>query len=188
VTLTLVGLPADYFSPSLVVPFDKQDFEFPVAFPYGTPQGDLAGVKLVGASTNDLGQPIPSNNQLDVAVKVVPGGPPPALYAVFEDEPTVIALLTEGDGQAALETTDRYAGSAALRVTPAQKFRSKMPTLGLAIAENPGEGQYRYLRLDEHRPAAQCQRIVGTGAGRQWPRLPLPGRGRPARHGLPEGQ
>jgi hypothetical protein len=87
------------------------------------------------------------SNAVAVAVNIVAGGPPPALYKLFEDEPHFLAILTEGGGQASLDTTDRYSGTASLKVTPDQKFRSKLPGLGVKIAENPGETEYRYLRF-----------------------------------------
>ncbi len=81
-----------------------------------------------------------------MAVKVVAGGPPPALYRIFEDEPHFVTLLNEGGGAATLETVDRYSGPNAVRVTPDQKFRVKLPGLGVKIVEKPGAGEYRYLR------------------------------------------
>jgi hypothetical protein len=89
---------------------------------------------------------VPSNNQVDLAVRVVAGGPPPALHRVFEDEPYIAGLLNEGDGQAAIEIADRYSGSAALKITPNQRVRAKLPTLGLKIAEQPAEGEFRFIR------------------------------------------
>jgi hypothetical protein len=86
------------------------------------------------------------SNSVPVAVKIVAGGPPPELYPVFEDESHFVSLLNEGGGAATLESTDRYSGSAALRVTPDQKFRVKLPGLAVKIVEKPGPGEYRYLR------------------------------------------
>ncbi|HEY2840632.1 MAG TPA: hypothetical protein VGJ26_15860 [Pirellulales bacterium] len=145
VTVTLAGLPSDFVAPTVEVPADKSEFSLPVSFAFNSPQGDLAGVSLVAtaqptAASSVRSAPIP------VAVKVVAGGPPPALYRLFEDESHFANLLNEGGGKLTLETTDRYSGSTALRVTPDQKFRAKMPGLGVKIAENPGEGEYRYLR------------------------------------------
>ncbi|MGE0607199.1 MAG: hypothetical protein AB7O62_08915 [Pirellulales bacterium] len=147
VTLTLAGLPADYLPPAASVPAGESEFEFPVSFPFRTPPADLAGVKLVGISQLAPNVPLASSNQLDVAVKVTQGGPPPALYRVFEDDAWFAAALNEGDGQATLERIDRLTGTAALRVTQAQKFRANLPSLGVKIAENPGEGEFRYLRF-----------------------------------------
>jgi hypothetical protein len=69
------------------------------------------------------------------------------LYRVFEDESNFPALLYEGDGQAALETVDRFSGSSALRVSGNQRFRTKMPSWGFKIREKPAVGEFRYLRF-----------------------------------------
>ncbi|MBI2825412.1 MAG: hypothetical protein HYX69_12065 [Planctomycetia bacterium] len=146
VTVTLAGLSADYVAPSVEVPAGQSDFSLPVSFAFSAPQGDLANVALVATAQPQAGALVRSND-LPVAVKVVAGGPPPALYRVFEDEPYFAGLLNEGGGKAGIESLDRYSGSAAIRVTPDQKFRAKLPGLGVKIAEKPGDGEYRYLRF-----------------------------------------
>ncbi|HVU87822.1 MAG TPA: hypothetical protein VHD36_10915 [Pirellulales bacterium] len=145
VTVTLTGLPADYLAPTVEVPAGASDFSLPVAFPYNSAQGELAGVSIVATARPGGGAAI-NSNAVPVAVNVVAGGPPPALYRIFEDEPHFVTLLNEGGGAANLESTDRYSGPAALRVTPDQKFRAKLPGLSIKIAEHPAEGEYRYLR------------------------------------------
>jgi hypothetical protein len=145
VVLTLEGLPADLPSPELTLSPEQTDFAFAVSFPFNSPAGALANVRLVAVDRSPSGTI--RSNEIPVAVNVVPGDPPPALYRLFEDEASFVSLLSEGGGQATIETTDRYAGQAALRVTPDQKFRSKLPGLGVSIAESPTEGQYRYLRF-----------------------------------------
>ena len=145
-SVTLVGLPADLPPPEVTLAPEQNEFSLPVAFPYGTAPGAVANVKLVAASRLNPTTFVRSN-ELPVAVNVVPGGPPPALYKLFEDESSFLTLLNEGGGQATLETADRYSGQAAMKVTPDQKFRAKLPGLGVKIAENPGEGEYRFLRF-----------------------------------------
>jgi hypothetical protein len=125
---------------------EQNEFALPVSFPFGSPQGALANVNLVAVARLNPSTVVKSN-ELPVEVNVVAGGPPPALYKLFEDESSFLALLTEGGGQASLETTDRYSGQAAMKVTPDQKFRAKLPGLGVKIAETPGEGEYRFLRF-----------------------------------------
>ncbi len=157
------------------VPGDKSEFEFPVSFPFRTPPGDLAGVKLVGLSQLGPNVPLPSTNQLDVVVKVTPGGPPPALYGIFEDDPWFAAALNEGDGQAMLERVDRLTGTAALRVTQQQKFRAKLPSLGVKIAENPGEGEFRYLRFAWKKQAGSSLMLQLNANGAWGPKPGEPG-------------
>ena len=145
-TVSLVGLPAELPPPELTLAPEQSEFALPVAFPFGSAPGPLANVKLVASSRLSPTTAVKSN-ELAVEVNVVAGGPPPALYKLFEDEPSFLTLLSEGGGQATLETADRYAGQAAVKITPDQKFRAKLPGLGVKIAENPGEGEYRYLRF-----------------------------------------
>ena len=145
VVLTLEGLPPDLPAPELTLSPEQNEFAFPVSFPFNSPPGEVANVRLVAVDRSGAGAI--RSNEIPVAVSVVAGGPPPALYRLFEDEASFAGLLTEGSGQATIESTDRYAGQAALRVTPDQKFRSKLPGLGVNIVETPGEGQYRYLRF-----------------------------------------
>lgn len=149
VTLTLAGLPADLPAPTVTVAGNRSEFALPVAFPYESKLGPLAGVKLVASGTVE-GDRVVKSNEVPVAVEVVAGEPPPpapALYRVFEDEAGFPAVLNEGGGQVGLESADRYAGLAALKVTGDQRLRAKMPGWGFAIAEKPGPGEFRYLRF-----------------------------------------
>ncbi len=149
VTVTLTGLPVELPAPSVIVLGYQSDFELPVSFPYDTKLGPLPNVKLVATSSISPQQVLKSD-EFPIAVQVVKGEPPPPpppLYKVFEDEPGFVALLFEGDGSASLEMVDRYSGSAALRVSGSQRFRSKMPGWGFKIAEKPGNGEFRYLRF-----------------------------------------
>lgn len=145
-TITLTGLPPELPAPEITLGPEQNEFALPVAFPFGSPQGAVANVKLVAASQPTSSAALKSN-ELPVAVNVVAGGPPPALYKLFEDESAFLSLLTDGAGKATLETTDRYSGSAAMKITPDQKFRVKLPGLGVKIAETPGAGEYRFLRF-----------------------------------------
>jgi hypothetical protein len=145
VTVTLAGLPAGASPPVLVVPGDKSEFELVVAFPYGLKPGELPNVKVV--ATGD-GTPALKSNAIAVAVKVVPGEPPPQkALAVFEDQPEFVANLKDGGGTAALEAADKYSGTHSVKVTPDQRFNAQLPGLGVKIREKPGPGEYRYLRF-----------------------------------------
>lgn len=146
VTIALEGLPAELPAPMIDVPGDKSEFELPVSFPFGAAPGALASVKVVGVSRPNPAATIRSN-ELAVAVNVVPGGPPPALYRLFEDESYFVSLLTEGAGKVSLEAGEKYVGAASFKVTPDQIVREKLPGLGVKVAENPGEGEYRWLRF-----------------------------------------
>lgn len=174
VTVTLTGLPADYLAPSVVVPADASDFSLPVVLPFNSPNGPLAGVSVV--ATAQAGGAAVRSNEIPITVDVVAGGPPPALYPVFEDEAHFVSLLNEGGGKASLDTTDRLVGAAALRVTPDQKFRVKLPGLGVKIAEQPGAGEYRYLRY-AWKKIGGGNVLLQLNAGGQWG--PMRGAGKP---------
>ena len=84
-----------------------------------------------------------------MAINVVPGEKPTAEQPkeIFEDDEKFIALLTEGDGRAIPDQRDKYSGTYSLRVTPDQRFNPNLPNLGVKIRENPGPGEYRYIRF-----------------------------------------
>ncbi|MEX0713533.1 MAG: PPC domain-containing protein [Pirellulales bacterium] len=146
VSITLEGLPPHLPAPQVELAADQNDFSLSVSFPYGSTPGEVPNVKVVAIARLNPQLAVKSN-EIPVAVNIVPGGPPPALYQLFEDEPHFLALLTEGGGQVTLEPADHYTGQAAFKVTPDQRFRASLPGLGLKIVENPGEGEYRYLRF-----------------------------------------
>jgi hypothetical protein len=73
VTLTLAGLPQGVPAPSLVVPGDKTDFEFPLTFPASVKPGELKGVKLVGTSQLAPKNVAKAANEIALELKIVPG-------------------------------------------------------------------------------------------------------------------
>lgn len=75
-------------------------------------------------------------------------GPPlPAQVMLFDDDPSFVQVLDQGEGRAVLETADRLAGSASLRVSPPQRWSLRIPGWQYKIVENPAPGEYRYLRF-----------------------------------------
>ncbi len=71
----------------------------------------------------------------------------PALVMLFDDDPTFVDLLNQGEGRAALDTADRFAGQASLRMSPPQRFSLQIPGWQYRIVEHPAPGEYRYLRF-----------------------------------------
>jgi hypothetical protein len=151
VQVTLEGLPTGLTAPALTLAADKSDFELPLAFPYGTPSGDLANVKLVATSQYDAKNPkaILKANEIPVAIKIVPGDKPPPEkpLAVFEDQVDFLANLNQGGGKASLIADEKYSGLVSVRVTPDQRFNPALPGLGVKIRKQPGPGEYRYVRF-----------------------------------------
>ncbi len=95
-------------------------------------------------------------------------GAPAAVVTLFDDEHAFAEQLTEGDGTATLVTDDRHCGTAALRVTPPQRFSPRLPGWEYRIAENPQPGEFRYLRFAWK--SSQAQGImIELAADGQWP-------------------
>ncbi|MBC8242796.1 MAG: c-type cytochrome [Verrucomicrobia bacterium] len=93
---------------------------------------------------------------------------PPMRRVLFDDSPAFVDRLTEGSGTATVVTDDRHSGSASLRVTPLQRHSSRIPGWAFRIRENPGPGEYRYLRLAWKAPKADgvMVELADNGA---WP-------------------
>jgi hypothetical protein len=140
--LQLVGAPEAYGIPETFVPAGVEAFEFPVRFAFGAPAGEVKDVKFEATVLPGGARATAGPLVFDVRA----GDPPASPHRLFEDEAGFVQQLTEGGATARLELDDRYSGLASLHVTPDQKFRTKLPGLGVEIVENPGPGQFRYLR------------------------------------------
>jgi hypothetical protein len=169
VTITLAGLPEELSPPAVNVPGDASEFELPLVFPYTSPLGSLDGVRLAGETQLSAERKLKLECDVPLKLTIVAGGPPPGLFPVFEDEPTFVTALNEGDGQGSLETEDRYTGSAAYRVTPVQRYREELPGLAVQITEIPGDGEYRYLRFAWKKRGGENILLQLRGDGRWGP-------------------
>jgi hypothetical protein len=149
VALTLTGLPAGVVAPMVVLQGDQTEFDFPVTFPFGTMAVELTGVKLVATSQLDLKTTLKSENELPVSIKIVPGQQPMGQqpHTLFEDQSEFATQLTQGMSRAATVASEKYSGSLSMQLTPEQKFNPQMPGWSLKIRENPGPGEFRYLRF-----------------------------------------
>jgi hypothetical protein len=148
VLVTLDSLPKGYVAPQILVPADKSEFELPLSFAYSAKAGELKGAKLVAFTAPFVVKSVKSN-AIDVSINVVPGEKPSLEMPkeVFEDDEQFITLLNEGNGRAIPDQRQAYSGKYAMRVTPDQRFNAKLPNLGVKIRENPGPGEFRYLRF-----------------------------------------
>ncbi len=132
-------------------------------------------IEVMAASTNSM---MPENLEKEVSPQDVAdliawlrqafGPPVPAALTLFDDEAAFVALLGEGEGKASLETADRLSGTAALRITPPQRYGTKVPGWEYPIVEKPGPGQYRYLRFAWKSQGAAGVMIELAASG-QWP-------------------
>jgi putative heme-binding domain-containing protein len=98
---------------------------------------------------------------------------PPPLLVLFDDEPEFVKLLREGKGTAALNTTDRHTGTAALKVTPPQRFSASIPDWNYRIVEKPATGEYRYIRFAWKSRSGEGVMIELAGDGK-WPPIGEP--------------
>jgi hypothetical protein len=69
------------------------------------------------------------------------------LITLFEDQASLVEALSEGSGTVRLRTENAYSGKACLAVTPPQRFSPRIADWGYRITENPGPGEFRYLRF-----------------------------------------
>ena len=101
-------------------------------------------------------------------LRAVPHAGPGPVLTLFDDDPGFANLLTEGEGAAAVVTTERYAGTAALVITPPQRFAAQLGTWNYPIVEHPQPGSYRYLRFAWKAPAATGVMLELAASG-EWP-------------------
>ena len=93
---------------------------------------------------------------------------PPPLVTLFEDEQSFVQLLAGGAGTVGLRTDDRFSGTASLAVTPPQRFSLDIPGWKYRIVENPGKGEFRYLRFAWKSPGGEGV-MLELAADGQWP-------------------
>jgi hypothetical protein len=100
-------------------------------------------------------------------VPVPPAPNPSQPLAIFEDQPDFVAKLDQGAGKASLVTDDKFSGTSAVKVTPDQRFNPALPGLGMKIRENPGPGEFRYIRFAWKKKGGQviCLQLNHDG---QW--------------------
>jgi putative heme-binding domain-containing protein len=99
--------------------------------------------------------------------------PSPSVLVLFDDDPRFPAMLAEGDGVARLVTDDRYRGFASLAIRPPQRFSAALPGWQYRIAENPGPGEYRYLRFAWKQTDGNGV-MIELAADGQWPASDVP--------------
>ena len=96
------------------------------------------------------------------------GPVPPPGVTLFDDEPEFAAVLREGEGTASLHTADRHSGKASLAISPPQRWNLQIPGWEYPIAENPGPGEFRFLRFAWKSQGGQGVMIELAGDGK-WP-------------------
>jgi putative membrane-bound dehydrogenase-like protein len=93
----------------------------------------------------------------------------PGQLTLFDGAPGFLKALDEGAGKAVLAKEELFAGKAALRVSPPQRFSARIPGWSYRIAEKPGTGEFRYLRL-AWKSQAGTGIMLELADGGAWPR------------------
>lgn len=92
----------------------------------------------------------------------------PRSRVLVDENRDLVNALSEGSGTAAFINEDAYAGSVCLRVTPPQRYAPRLPDWTFRIRQNPGPGEYRYLRFAWKAPQADGIMLELADSGR-WP-------------------
>jgi len=90
------------------------------------------------------------------------------VVTLFDDDSAFAAILGEGEGQARIEPADKLSGAAALRIAPPQRWNLRIPGWQYPIAENPGPGEFRYLRF-AWKSLGAAGVMIELAADGQWP-------------------
>lgn len=128
---------------------------------------EASDVSIMPANFADVLEPAAVADLLAYLRAIAHAGPGPVL-TLFDDDPGFAELLTEGDGTATVVTTERYAGTASLLITPPQRFAAQLGTWNHPIVEHPDSGSYRYLRFAWKAPAAEGVMLELAASG-EWP-------------------
>lgn len=124
-------------------------------------------VSLMPANFDELLQPQDVADVLGYLRQL--GGPPPGpVMVLFDDDPAFVEQLREGKGTVRIVTNEVHHGSAALRVTPPQRFSDAIPGWQYRIVEKPGPGEYRYLRFAWKSPTGSGVMLEFADNGK-WP-------------------
>jgi len=153
-TATSVTLPDEDGLPQTVLRKDIVSFQAPE-------------VSLMPANFSELLLPQDIADLLGYLRRLA-GPPPGPVMTLFDDDPAFVEQLKEGDGTASIATRQPHHGLAALKVTPPQRFSPVIPGWQFRIVENPGPGEYRYLRFAWKSPAGSGVMLELADQGR-WP-------------------
>ncbi|QGJ69886.1 Hypothetical protein PBC10988_15730 [Planctomycetales bacterium 10988] len=126
---------------------NQSKFSIPVHFPQEMPDIQKADLKVVALSVL---RPELQSNPVPIKLDVQPGSAPEPLgnfVSIFEDQPEMAAWLSKDKLIALINPKDPFSGKYSLRVLPPQVHQPQMPGWAYAIRENPGPGEFRYLRF-----------------------------------------
>jgi putative membrane-bound dehydrogenase-like protein len=90
-----------------------------------------------------------------------------------DDNPAFAEALNDGAGTAEMVSTDAFRGARALRITPPQRYSPHIAGWAFRIRENPGPGEFRYLRFAWKSEGASGVMLELADHG-HWPRAEQP--------------
>jgi putative heme-binding domain-containing protein len=93
---------------------------------------------------------------------------PPTSLVLLDENVELVEALREGRGTAQFIVTDRYAGQSCLQITPPQRYSPRIAGWKFPIRENPGPGEFRYLRFAWKSPGGHGV-MLELAADGQWP-------------------
>lgn len=147
VTVSVQGLPKEVFPPQTVVPGDQTTFELALLLPRDTKVETYKKLKLAASYQLAPKSELTSQRTVPIELEVSSGGNYGPLVRLFDEEPLLAASFDLGDGTATADMQQAYHGSASLRFTGKERAAKKLPWLPVEIRQQPGEGEFRYLRF-----------------------------------------
>ena len=109
---------------------------------------DLASIERLGLSLMPatLRQALEPAELADI-IGFLKGRPAQTSLVLFDDDPAFPTALAEGRGSATLDWNDAASGKACVTIEGFQRHSRQLPGWKFPIRENPGEGEFRYLRM-----------------------------------------
>jgi hypothetical protein len=71
----------------------------------------------------------------------------PVVFEAFEDSPEFAGELADGNGTIKVDLSEKFTGTASLRVTPDDKNNPRIADWNVPIRSDPNPGEYRFIRF-----------------------------------------
>lgn len=151
VRVTLEGWPKDLPPPLVDLTAEETEFKLPLRLPLKESKAALKDVKLIAVAQPSPG-PQPGGVRspaLPLALRAVAGEKPLHKNGLllFDEEDDFPAKFTVGKGEASLDPQNATRGKLALKFSPPMKSAPNLPNWNFKIRQNPGSGEYRFIRF-----------------------------------------
>lgn len=156
VRVTVEGWPKDVPPPLVDLTAEQTDFTLPLRLPFKESKAVLKDVELVAVAQSSPGsQPKGVRSpELPLTLRAVAGEKPAQKngLVLFDEEADFPAKINSakgavGKGEASLDPQNATRGKVALKFSPPMKSAPNLPEWNFKIRQNPGSGEYRYLRF-----------------------------------------